>query len=107
MKARINNDVVEVKVIDSNYNEHASEVKILSGTFQGKCTIVENEDLIPEKPIKTKRFLVQVPDFSYRTETWKFKAWGYAETIEEAREINRKAWDGSRILDRWTKEYIH
>jgi hypothetical protein len=49
MKANINNQVLTIEVINSNYNNHASEVKILEGTFSGKCAIVENSDLITDK----------------------------------------------------------
>lgn len=51
MKANINNQILEVEVINSNYNNHSVEVKILEGTFSGKCTIVENSDLVADKYI--------------------------------------------------------
>jgi hypothetical protein len=40
---------LEVRVINSNYNDHAVEVKILEGTFSGKCAIVEKSDLVVAK----------------------------------------------------------
>ena len=46
VKARINNKIVDVEIIDGNYNDHAKEVKVLNGTFKGKYTIVENNDFI-------------------------------------------------------------
>ena len=46
MKAIINNKEYNVKVIDDNYNETSVEVKILDGTFAGKCAIVRVENLI-------------------------------------------------------------
>lgn len=49
MKANINNKLYKVKVINSNYNNHSIEVKILEGTFAGKCAIVEKSDLVTAK----------------------------------------------------------
>lgn len=49
MKAKINNQILRVQIINNNYNDHAVEVKILEGTFSGKCAIVEKADLITSK----------------------------------------------------------
>lgn len=46
MKAKIDNKVLRVEMVDNNYNDHASEVRILDGTFAGRLCIVENTDLI-------------------------------------------------------------
>lgn len=46
MKANINNQILRVQIMNDNYNDHSVEVKILEGTFKGKCTIVEQSDLI-------------------------------------------------------------
>ncbi|WP_252225345.1 MULTISPECIES: hypothetical protein [unclassified Clostridium] len=46
MKAKIDNKVLRVEMVDSNYNDHASEVRIIEGTFNGRLCIVENTDLI-------------------------------------------------------------
>lgn len=46
---------LQVEVINTNYNEHAVEVKILEGNFTGKCAIVEKKDLVLDKhSISTK-----------------------------------------------------
>jgi hypothetical protein len=63
MKANINNQILDVEVINANYNNHASEVKILEGTFSGKCTIVENTDLVADK------YTVSFKSKSYNTES--------------------------------------
>jgi len=106
MKARIDNRIEEVEIIDANYNDYAVEVKTIGGKFDGVYAIVEKQDLIKEK--KTKRFLVQMQDFNYDTKTYYYKSFGYCETIEEARKLKSKAPSicNTRILDRWTKEYI-
>ncbi|OSA95764.1 UNVERIFIED_ORG: hypothetical protein B2H93_04900 [Clostridium botulinum] len=46
MKAKINNKVLRVEMVDNNYNNHASEVRVMEGTFKGRLCIVENTDLI-------------------------------------------------------------
>jgi hypothetical protein len=46
MKAKINNQILRVQIMNDSYNDHAVEVKILEGTFKDKCTIVEKADLI-------------------------------------------------------------
>ncbi len=53
MKAIINGKEVRVEIIDKNYNDTMSEVKILEGTFAGKYTTVSKEDVLTETK-KTK-----------------------------------------------------
>lgn len=68
MKANINNQVLEIEVINSNYNNHASEVKILEGTFTGKKAIVENTDLTIDKyTVSAKCSMYQSEDSYERT----------------------------------------
>jgi hypothetical protein len=45
-KANINNQIVTVKIIDTNYNNHAKEVIIMEGIHKGRYAIVENNDII-------------------------------------------------------------
>lgn len=51
MKAKIDSNIVTVKMVNANYNDHACEVQILEGSHKGNYTIVENIDIIEE--IKT------------------------------------------------------
>lgn len=44
--AKIDNKIVKVKVIDSKYNDHASEVIMLESKWKGIMVIVENKDFI-------------------------------------------------------------
>lgn len=53
MKAKIDDNVWSVKIIDSNYDDDKIEVKILDGQFQGKNCIINKSDLIT-KGIKSK-----------------------------------------------------
>lgn len=46
MKAKIDNKILKVKVIDPNYNDHAKEVQILEGIHKGRLSIIENNDMI-------------------------------------------------------------
>lgn len=67
MKAKIDNNIVTVKMVNANYNDHASEVQILEGTHKGNYTIVENTDIIEEvKTIKQLETLVKndIKDFT-------------------------------------------
>lgn len=105
MKVKIDNNILEVKIINKNYNSECAEVEILEGNHKGVYCIVKKSDLI--KPKKTKRFLVQVQDFNYSTGKWSWKNYVYYETIEEARRIKLAYSNiGSRILDRENNEYI-
>lgn len=54
MKAKIDNRVTEVQIINEYYNEHAVEVKIAEGLHKGNFCIVEKKDLVKEK--KQKKF---------------------------------------------------
>lgn len=58
MLANINNQIVSVKIIDNNYNDHAKEVQILEGTHKGQYAIVEDKDII----INTYKQLVELCD---------------------------------------------
>ncbi len=58
MLANINNQMVSVKIIDNNYNDHAKEVQILEGTHKGQYAIVEDKDII----INTYKQLVELCD---------------------------------------------
>ncbi|MBM7836302.1 hypothetical protein [Clostridium sardiniense] len=46
MRAKINNEILKVKVIDPEYNNYAKEVVILEGNWKGYRAIVENKDII-------------------------------------------------------------
>lgn len=107
IKAKINNKILSVKIVDNKYNNHAKEVVILEGAFQGKYTIVENSDFIRET--KTNRYYVQQTDFI--NGVWKWVLYAKGETYKEA--VNRIG--GSmynhcgdkifRILDRQENKY--
>lgn len=56
LKAKIDNNVVSVKIIDSNYNDYAKEVIIMEGTHKGRYAIVENDNII----IDTYKQLVEL-----------------------------------------------
>lgn len=59
MLAKVNNHIIKVKMLDSNYNEYASEVQSIdSKYFYGTPFIVENEDLIHECTNYTKSAIV-------------------------------------------------
>ena len=67
MKAKIDNNIVTVKMVNANYNDHACEVQILEGTHKGNYTIVENTDIIEDvKTIKQLETLVRndIKDFT-------------------------------------------
>lgn len=55
-KANIYNQIVTVKIIDNNYNNHAKEVQILEGIHKGRYAIVNNDDII----IDTYKQLVEL-----------------------------------------------
>ncbi|EGT3606756.1 hypothetical protein FKF97_10155 [Clostridium perfringens] len=55
--ALINNKELKVKIIDNNYNNHASEVEILEGVWLGRRVIVENKNLTIIK-VKTYKELI-------------------------------------------------
>lgn len=57
--ALINNKQMEVQIINNDYNDHASEVEILEGTWKGQRVIVENKDLIVTTP-KTYKQLINI-----------------------------------------------
>lgn len=112
MKAMINNQVLDVRMINSNYNDHAKEVEIIEGTFKGNYCIVENHDFIVEKPVKKNyRYYVQRNDFDYITGKWTWKLYAKAETYEEAmKKINNIMYNNAgdkmyRIFDRMEREY--
>lgn len=65
MKAKVNNKIVDVEIIDKNYNNESVEVELLSGTFKGCRTIVLKSDLVKEKK-PFKRYIIQVKDFNYK-----------------------------------------
>ena len=63
MKANIDNKVLEVKVIDANYNENSVEVELLEGNFKGYRAIVKKEDLVQEtKKASAKLEVVKFED---------------------------------------------
>ena len=105
MKAKIDNKIVEVEVINPKYNDESMEVKLLEGSFKGYNAIVLKRDLIKEK--KQKRYCVQVEDFNYITGQWYWKIERYCETEGEAMKIRSKHFNVKcRILDRTEKKYI-
>ena len=53
MKAKIDNNVWNIKIVDSNYDVDRVEVKILEGQFKGKNCIINKSDLVT-KGIKSK-----------------------------------------------------
>lgn len=55
MKAKIDNKVTGIVVINENYNEHAVEAKITDGIHAGMYCIVEKKDLIKERKQKKYR----------------------------------------------------
>lgn len=91
MKAKINNNILEVRIINSNYNDHAKEIEILEGTFKGVYAIVENNDFIIEQPTKKYfRYYVQRSEqggdiFKKKTTTIK-----KCETLKEAKQVKAK-----------------
>lgn len=59
MKAKIDNKIVTVKMINANYNDTSAEVELLEGTFQGRRAIVNKCDIIKEvKTIKDLEKLI-------------------------------------------------
>lgn len=105
IKAKVDNNVVAVKVIDPNYSDHAIEVQMEEGIFKGAYCIVKKEDIVKKKI--TNRYCIQVNDFNYKTGKWSFKAYKYCETIEECKKFTRHfGYREYRILDRMTKEYF-
>ncbi|MBS5307745.1 hypothetical protein [Clostridium sp.] len=60
MLANINNQIVSVKIIDNNYNDHAKEVQILEGAHEGRYAIVEDKDIIEQKEVKTLKSLIKL-----------------------------------------------
>jgi DNA-binding transcriptional regulator YhcF (GntR family) len=111
MKAKIDNKILNVRIINANYNEYAVECEILEGNFKGAYTIVENTDLIKEK--KNFRYYVQrtqEPDLNERRKTTTKRK---CETLEEAKKVKSKYVDCNhsniysyKILDRITGEYL-
>jgi len=60
MKAKIDNKIVTVKMVNANYNDHACEVQIVNGQWKGNYTIVENADIIEKvKTINQLEILVR------------------------------------------------
>ncbi|WP_346938135.1 hypothetical protein [uncultured Clostridium sp.] len=60
MKAKIDNKIVTIKMVNANYNESSAEVELLEGTFQGRRAIVNKCDIIEEiKTIKQLETLVR------------------------------------------------
>lgn len=108
MKAKIDNKIVEVKVINPKYNNDSVEVELLEGSFKGFNAVVLKKDLIKEvKEKKQKRYCIQVEDFNYTTRRWYWKVERYCETEEEAFKIANKLFNiKRRILDRVEKRYI-
>lgn len=60
MKAVIDNNLIEIKIINPHYNDHAVEVEMLSGTWGGYRCIVEKSNLRDNpKPIKLRMSSVE------------------------------------------------
>jgi len=112
MKAKIDNNILEVKVINSNYNDHAKEVEILEGIFKGVYAIVENHDFIIEQPTnKNFRYYVQRSEqCENKRKTATIKK---CETLEESKQIKARHDKSNHsniysyyILDRMENERI-
>jgi len=56
MKAKVDNRVVLVQIVNENYNEHAVEAVIQEGSHKGIYTIIEKHDLLDEKQPKKLKY---------------------------------------------------
>jgi hypothetical protein len=108
MKAKIDNKILKVRIINNNYNDHAKEVEILEGTFMGVYTIVKNKDFIEDK--KEYRYYLQRTETEYtKCKTITLKKF---ETLEDAQKMKKKCDHSNhsniysyRILDRKDRVY--
>ena len=49
IKAKINNKILKVKIVDTNYNDDSVEVIIQEGTFKGRYAIILKSDIIDNR----------------------------------------------------------
>lgn len=95
MRAKINNRVVLVKVLDRNYNDHATEVESIDEKYAyGVPFIVENYDLIEEEVgnILVVKFEVGK---TYITEDWFCGGWVCYKVVDRSEDSITVTEDGS------------